>query len=301
MALQIQDRVKETTTTTGTGDLTLAGAMLGFRAFSSVCADGDTCWYTAQLVDGNGNASGDWEVGTGTYHTTANTLSRTAVLASSNSNALVSFGSGTKQVWLGLPAEALKIGAFLSGLGTAANIPQVGSFAWTNQGSCIATQLSNGIAIYAPSQGGENVRLFEQAKPAGSSWAVVVEMELIAQHANYCRAGLSFRDNASGKIVAFWIGFWEQAYDYEIYASTTSWAGRTSISTIIGAIARWQKVSYDGTNFKWYLSNDGVTWALIDTISVSNYFTSGAFTHVGVAFNPYGSDTVANLYQFSAG
>lgn len=104
MAMQIADRVKETTTTTGTGALSLAGAMTGFRAFSSVMNNNDTCWYALQAVDSNGVPTGNWEVGLGTYTASGNTLARTTVFASSNSNALVNLASGTTQVWIGQPA-----------------------------------------------------------------------------------------------------------------------------------------------------------------------------------------------------
>jgi hypothetical protein len=106
MTLQIADRVKETTTTTGTGSLTVAGAMTGFRAFSSVCGTGDTFYYGVQAVDGNGVPTGDWEVGFGTYSGT-NTLARTTVLTSSNANAAVNFSAGTKQVWIDLAAAQI--------------------------------------------------------------------------------------------------------------------------------------------------------------------------------------------------
>jgi hypothetical protein len=95
----IEDRVLETSTTTGTGDLTLAGAVTGYRAFGSVCSIGDTVWYYIEIVDTNGNATGEYESGMGTY-TASNTLNRTAVSRSSNSNALVSLTAGTHRVGL---------------------------------------------------------------------------------------------------------------------------------------------------------------------------------------------------------
>lgn len=106
MAQIVADRVKETSTTTGTGALTLAGAVTGFRAFSAVCTTNDTCYYAIQAVDGSGVPTGDWEVGLGTY-SGANTLTRTTVLASSNAGAAVSLAAGTKQVWLDVPADQL--------------------------------------------------------------------------------------------------------------------------------------------------------------------------------------------------
>lgn len=99
MALIIKDRVKETTTTTGTGTLTLAGAASGYDAFSAI-GDGNTTYYA--IADG---ATGDWEVGIGTYTASGTTLSRDTVLESSNSDALVNLASGTKDVFVTYPAD----------------------------------------------------------------------------------------------------------------------------------------------------------------------------------------------------
>lgn len=98
MAWVIADRVKETTTTTGTGDLTLAGAVAQFQAFSAVCADLDQVPYA--IV---GQSGTEWEVGIGTWHA-GNTLTRTKVLASSNAGAAVSLSAGTKDVFLDFPS-----------------------------------------------------------------------------------------------------------------------------------------------------------------------------------------------------
>ncbi len=104
MAHITEDRVLETSTTTGTGALTLAGAVTGFRAFGSVMTSpSDTCWYAVWAVDSNGNATGDFESGLGTY-SGANTLTRTTVLESSNAGAAVNFSAGTKYVALSLLA-----------------------------------------------------------------------------------------------------------------------------------------------------------------------------------------------------
>ena len=103
MAFIIADRVKETTTTTGTGALTLAGTLTGFTTFAARCAVGDTLYYAIQAVDGTGAATGEWECGLGTY-SAASTLTRTTVTSSSNSDAAVSFAAGTKQVFITMPA-----------------------------------------------------------------------------------------------------------------------------------------------------------------------------------------------------
>lgn len=99
MALIIADRVKEATTTTGTGPLTLAGAPDGFRTFAAVCAVSDTVYYSIQAVDGVGQPTGQWETGLGTY-TGANELTRTTPLSSSNGGSAVDFSAGDKEVWI---------------------------------------------------------------------------------------------------------------------------------------------------------------------------------------------------------
>ena len=107
MALIIEDRVKETSTSTGTGAFTLAGAVTGFKAFSSVCTNADTVYYVIQGVDGGGNPTTEWEVGTGSWGT-GGVLSRTTPLSSSNGGALVNFSAGLKQAWLDVPAKQVK-------------------------------------------------------------------------------------------------------------------------------------------------------------------------------------------------
>jgi len=100
MALVLADRVKDTTTTTSTGTITLSGtAPIGFQNFS-VIGDGNTTYYTIA-----GQGTSEWEVGIGTYTSSGTTLSRTTVLASSNSGSLVNFSAGTKDVFVTYPAE----------------------------------------------------------------------------------------------------------------------------------------------------------------------------------------------------
>jgi hypothetical protein len=106
MALIYADRVLETSVTTGTGPLTLAAAVTGFQRFSAAMSTDDTCYYAIFAVDVNGNPSGDWEAGYGTY-SSANTLTRTAVHASTNSNNAVDFAAGTKYVILTPTAYAM--------------------------------------------------------------------------------------------------------------------------------------------------------------------------------------------------
>ncbi len=102
----IDDCIVETSTTTGTGAFTLAGAVTGFRTFASVCSVGDRAYYLIEAVDGSGNRTGEWETGFGTY-SSAGVLTRTTVHESSNAGAAVNFSAGTKRVMISLTAAAV--------------------------------------------------------------------------------------------------------------------------------------------------------------------------------------------------
>ena len=97
MALVLKDRVKETTTTTGTGTYTLGGAVTGFESFASI-GNGNTTHYCC--TDGT-----DFEIGVGTYTSSGTTLARTTILQSSNSDNAVSWSSGTRDIFCTQPAE----------------------------------------------------------------------------------------------------------------------------------------------------------------------------------------------------
>jgi hypothetical protein len=106
MALILADRVKETTTTVGTGTVTLSGAVSGFQSFAAI-GNANTTYYTIVL-------GSQWEVGIGTYTTSGTTLSRDTVLESSNSNTLVNFSVGIKDVFVTYPSDK----AISNGYGT---------------------------------------------------------------------------------------------------------------------------------------------------------------------------------------
>jgi len=97
MALVLNDRVQETTTTTGTGTITLGGATIGYQSFSAI-GNANTTYYN--ITDGT-----NWEVGIGTYTSSGTTLSRDTVLSSSNSGSLVNFPAGSKNVFCTYPAS----------------------------------------------------------------------------------------------------------------------------------------------------------------------------------------------------
>jgi hypothetical protein len=152
MALVLKDRVKETSTTTGTGTLTLGGAASGFQSFAAI-GDGNTTYYA--IVD---SAAGAWEVGIGTYTSSGTTLSRGTVLESSNAGSLVDFGAGSKDVFVAYPAERAVVG----GMGYIENAATVTVSSTINTGhnaiSAGPVVIDDGAAVTVPS---------------GSVWTVV--------------------------------------------------------------------------------------------------------------------------------
>lgn len=145
MSAIIRNRVKETTTTAGTGAITLAGAETGFVAFSSVCGVGDTCRVCVQAVDSDGAPTGEWEIGNYTY-SGVNTLTRTTVEDSSNGGSAVNFSAGTKQVWIDLTADQIagfggggdtlaSEGALIDSAGTKATPDDADEFGYADSAS----------------------------------------------------------------------------------------------------------------------------------------------------------------------
>ena len=152
MAFVLADRVKETTTTTSTGTVTLLGASTGFQSFSAI-GNGNSTYYTIA-----GQTTSEWEVGIGTYTSSGTTLSRTTVLASSNSGSLVNFSAGTKDVFVTYPSERAVIG----GQGYIENAATVTVSSTINTGSNAISagpvSISSGATVTVPT---------------GSIWTVV--------------------------------------------------------------------------------------------------------------------------------
>ena len=184
MAFVVADRVQETTTTTGTGTVTLLGAVTGFQSFS-VIGNGNTTFYT--IADQSGS---NWEVGIGTYTSSGTTLARTTVLSSSNSGSLVNFGAGTKNVFVTYPASRSAWGltqgtgisittgngtTTIAATGTVSASPQIeyltsisSNYSVANNGNAIGIgpiTVTSGVSVTVPS---------------GSNWTVLKSTALAA-------------------------------------------------------------------------------------------------------------------------
>lgn len=147
MAFVIADRVKETTTTGGTGTVTLAGAVAGFQSFSAI-GNGNSTYYT--ITDAT---NGTWEVGIGTYTSSGTTLSRDTVLASSNSGSLVPFATVSKDVFVTYPAKRSYYGVGSQGVSiNNSQIAESGEFPSTYNGLSVGPIIvQSGVSITVPS------------------------------------------------------------------------------------------------------------------------------------------------------
>jgi len=141
MALVINNRVRELTSTTGTGAVTLGGAVGGFQTFAAGIGNSNTTYYAISI-----NSENEWEVGLGTLNGDSSTLTRTTVLESSNSDSAVDFSAGSKEVFCTLPAEkAVYLDASDDPVGvTGTDITTEGVFFsnWTNVTANLTTTLT---------------------------------------------------------------------------------------------------------------------------------------------------------------
>jgi len=170
MALALADRVKETTTTTGTGTINLAGAVEGFQTFVAGVGNGNTTFYAIQ--DSGGTA---WEVGIGTItDASPDTLARTTVISSTNSDNAISLSSGTHTVFGTYPAGKA---VYLDSSGNLSHrtIPYVtitGDTTVTTSNEVVFVNASSGevdVTLYAASSNGGRKLIIKKTDSSGNA------------------------------------------------------------------------------------------------------------------------------------
>lgn len=181
MAFVLADRVQETSTTTGTGTITLAGAVSGYTSFATV-GNGNSCYYT--ITDGT-----NWEVGIGTYTALLTTLSRTTVLASSNAGSLVSFPAGTKNVFVTYPAGK---SVFQDSAGTV-SVPALQTSSTTSTTPVLSFNAANSAFASGATISGSYLQFLLQNKStsAGASTNYVLSNDLGTDSTYYGEFGMN--------------------------------------------------------------------------------------------------------------
>ena len=193
MALVVADRVQETSLTSGTGTLTLAGAVLGYQTFSTAIGNGNTTFYT--IYD---STTYDWEVGIGTVG--AGTLARTTVLSNSaGTTSPISFAGNSKSVFCTYPAEK-SINYDANGVATIGEVLGysdtgiVGSFASTVAGYNQVIVQNKSTATNASS----NLNVSNDAGTAGSNYAELgINSSTFTGSGSFNIAGASYVASAS--------------------------------------------------------------------------------------------------------
>lgn len=172
---KIADRVQETTTTTGTGTYTLAGAVTGFQTFNSAFANLDSVEYA--ITNGI-----DWEVGQGVFTSSGTTLSRATILASSNANAAVNWGTDVKNIWSNSSANLLRSFLPLAGGTMTGNLIVNGSTIPQNSKSAAYTTVlgdANGHLLHPTAD--NNARTFTIDSNANVAYVIGTAISFVNQ------------------------------------------------------------------------------------------------------------------------
>jgi len=291
----VADRVKETSTTTGTGTLDLAGPASGFQGFVAGVGTANKCYYSIFEQSGT-----DWEVGEGTVTDAAtDTLSRDRVHNSSNGGSLVNFGAGTKDVFITFPA---------SGWGPVFPFtkPVNGDFSWINQGTASVAESNGGlltndaICVTLPDEGGSySLRIRKKSAP---STPYTVTAAMLATYDVSDSAplfyGIGFRQSSDGKCVVGMKGCYNSSSGD--YLQWTKFNSPTSLSAAYfgkfwsgyDSPVTWMRIEDDGTDRKFHLSADGVHWQEVHSVGRTDFMTADEILFFGTGHNAAGHVTL---------
>lgn len=256
MALVVRDRVKETTTTVGTGAYLLAGAVTGYQSFSTV-GNLNTTYYCA--TDGT-----NWEVGIGTYTTSGPGLTRDTILASSNAGSAVSWSAGSKDIFLTYPADK---SVYVDG--TSITPGSTGILAIANGGTG-QTTANAALNALLPSQGGNGGK-YLKTNGTSTLWDTSPVGQLYAENPSSPTSPTATGANAVA------IGNGSSAASTNAFA----FAGGSVASTNSNSIAGGLSAAVSGAGAR-NLALFGTT-SVSDSVAIGNNSASGGATIVGGA------------------
>jgi hypothetical protein len=235
MALIVADRVQETSTTTGTGDFTLAGAVVGYQTFSSVLSTADTTYYT--IADQGG---ANWEVGLGTF-TSPSTLARTTILSSSNAGSAVNFTAGTKNVFITYPAGRSVLRDANANI--SANAFYANSVTTTASGTVVTLTAASAAAYVVTGSGGQIYQLPDATTlPVGA---------IFTFNNNQSSGSVTVRNNSGTTVATVQSG----AFADTVLVANTPAAGSWETHFLVPSNASWSTNTLD-----WAGSITSATW-----------------------------------------
>jgi hypothetical protein len=268
--LVVADRVQETTATTGTGTLNLAGASTAYRTFVAGVGTGNSTYYEA--LSGNGT---DWETGIGLVTSgSPDTLTRAIILSSSNAGAAISL-TGTSIVFGTGPAALLT--------GPPKVFPPLLTN-WTQRGisgTAAAVDSPVGISISDKFQSGPILRAITRAAPS-TPYTIDAIFALDMPYTNFASVGIGFTDATKYQVIM--CGYSNSlAFRVINYNSVTSFnaAATADQAWFFNPTACFLRIADDGTNVTFLHSPDGVNFNLRYSVAKSSGFLGGSgYTNV---------------------
>jgi len=283
MALIIKDRVQETSTTSGTGTLTLAGAVTGYQSFASAIGSGNTTYYGIYETQ-----TTNWEVGIGTVG--SGTLARTTVLASSNAGSLVSFGGGQLAVWGDYPA-----GQAVIGNGTAILAPSGALLPVANGGTGVSSATGTGsnpsiVLSQQPQINSPVITSYSTSTVPLKVYGLSGQFTELFDVYTYNGGTLAFQINSSGAITT---GTWNATPITNSYLANSSITINGTATSLGGSINVGTVTSVTGTAP--VVSSGGSTPAI--SMAAANSTTNGYLTSTD--WNTFNNKQPAGSYLTS--